>query len=339
MTSSNSLTDKKEHLFRRLTLLTVVTIYLLILAGGIVRGTGSGMGCPDWPTCFGRLIPPTEVSQLPPNYKKIYGAKLKGEVQFNAVKTWIEYVNRLLGVLSGFFVLGTLIVSFSYFKNDQSILWGSLIAFLMIGVNGWLGSRVVATELAQYMVTLHLLLAIVVVFALLFVWVRSNASHFYAQPAPSRVRPLRWLLLVVMGLTLVQIVLGTEVRAALDAVVKQLGYGQRNQWIRHLDWNFYVHRSFSLVVLVAQLAVIYQLRKDFQATVLTKLAKVLISLVIASIATGVVMAYFNVPAFAQPIHLVLAILMIGVQFVAWLIINPTRKSSLSHDKEFRFVKA
>ena len=80
----------------------------LILAGGIVRATGSGMGCPDWPKCFGRWIPPTEFSQLPSNYREIYGAKLKGEVEFNAVKTWIEYANRLLGVLVGFFVFGTI---------------------------------------------------------------------------------------------------------------------------------------------------------------------------------------------------------------------------------------
>src|SRR5438874_9910638 len=126
MTSSTSLINKKEQRFRRLALLTVIVIYLLILAGGIVRGTGSGMGCPDWPKCFGRWVPPTQVSQLPPNYQKIYGAKLKGEVEFNAVKTWIEYVNRLLGVLSGFFVFATLLASFFYLRRDKAIFWGSL---------------------------------------------------------------------------------------------------------------------------------------------------------------------------------------------------------------------
>ena len=119
MTSSNSLTNKQERRFQSLALLTIVTIYLVILAGGIVRGTGSGMGCPDWPKCFGRWVPPTEISQLPANYQEIYGAKLKGEIEFNPVKTWIEYVNRLVGVLSGFFVFATLLTSTS---SRRSIL-------------------------------------------------------------------------------------------------------------------------------------------------------------------------------------------------------------------------
>ena len=177
MTSLASLTDKREQRFQNLLLLTIILVYLLILAGGIVRATGSGMGCPDWPKCFGRWIPPTEFSQLPPNYQEIYGAKLKGEVEFNAVKTWIEYANRLLGVLVGFSVFGTLLASLTYWKSKKAVVLGSLVAFFLVGANGWLGSRVVATELAQYMITAHLLLAVLVVFALLFVLVRSRKGY------------------------------------------------------------------------------------------------------------------------------------------------------------------
>lgn len=323
MISLSSLIDKREQRFRSLAVLTVFVIYLLILAGGIVRSTGSGMGCPDWPTCFGRWVPPTEVSQLPLNYQEIYGAKLKGEVEFNATKTWIEYVNRLLGVMAGFCVFGTLLASSSYLRKDKTIFWGSLTAFVLIGLNGWLGSRVVATELAQYMITLHLLLAIAVVFALLFVVVRSNAPQLYAGLPTHNTKTLRWLLVVVMLLTLVQIVLGAQVRDALDAVVKQLGYERRADWIENLDWRFYIHRSFSLIVLAFHIAVIYQLRRLSKVGWLLGLTKAFIILVVVEIGTGVIMAYFSVPAVAQPIHLVLAVLLIGLQFVAWLLVNPT----------------
>src|SRR5690606_25316889 len=93
--------DKIIDRYKRCVSCTLVTLYLLVMIGGIVRATGAGMGCPDWPTCFGSWIPPTDVSQLPDNYKEIYGAELKGEIEFNPVKTWIEYVNRLFGVFTG----------------------------------------------------------------------------------------------------------------------------------------------------------------------------------------------------------------------------------------------
>ena len=326
MISSSSLTDKQSQRFRSLALLTVITIYLLVLAGGIVRGTGSGMGCPDWPKCFGRWIPPTEISQLPHNYQQIYGAKLKGEIEFNAVKTWIEYINRLLGAFSGFLVLATLVASLSYLRKDRSIVWGSLAAFILIGANAWLGSRVVATELAQYMITLHLLLALLVVAALLFVLVRSGAI---SQETPRNFRSsktINQLLLVTVVLTIGQVLLGTQVRDALNEVVKRIGYAQRDYWIEGLDWRFYVHRSFSLVILGLHVAFIYQLTKAYRTGALASLGKALIGLVVAEIGTGIVMAYFGVPAIAQPTHLFLAVLMVGVQFIIWLLLHPALSS-------------
>lgn len=322
MTSSHNLTDKSGQRFRSLALLTIVIVYLVVLAGGIVRGTGSGMGCPDWPRCFGRWIPPTEVSQLPLNYQQIYGAKLKGEIEFNAVKTWIEYVNRLLGVLSGFFVFATLIASLSYLKKDKVVFFGSLAAFILIGLNGWLGSRVVATELAQYMITLHLLLAVLVVLSLLFVFIRSNPPKENFSRSINSTQSLSWFLLLTMVLTTGQVLLGTVVRESLDEVIKEIGYTQRASWISNLDWHFYVHRSFSLIVLGLHVAIIYQLRRINENEWLRKIANWLVALVIAEIMTGVIMAYLEVPAAAQPIHLVLAIIIVGLQFLAWLAITP-----------------
>ena len=337
MTSSISLINKKEQRFRSLAFLTVIVIYLVILTGGIVRSTGSGMGCPDWPRCFGRWVPPTEISQLPTNYQEIYGAKLKGEVEFNATKTWIEYANRLVGVLSGFFVFATLLSSLVYLRKDKSIFWGSLAAFLLIGVNGWLGSRVVATELAHYMITIHMLLAIVLVFALLFVLVRANAARLIVDYPKTPF--LSWLLFVALLITLGQIVLGTQVRDALDEIVKRMGYSQRNNWISELDWRFYIHRSFSLGLLAFHLIVIYQLRKFTKTGWLSSITNALLIAVVIEIGTGITMAYMGVPAIAQPIHLVLATVMVGLQFSIWLLVTPSLLVVDQNSLRSRFVEA
>ncbi|QDK77302.1 heme A synthase [Spirosoma sp. KCTC 42546] len=335
MTSSISLTNKQEQRFRSLVFLTIIVIYLVILAGGIVRSTGSGMGCPDWPKCFGRWVPPTEISQLPVNYQAIYGAKLKGEVEFNPLKTWIEYANRLVGVLSGFFVFATLIASLSYLRRDKVIFWGSLGAFLLIGANGWLGSQVVATELAPHMITIHMLLAIALVFALLFVLLRASAPK---QPRILNAASQQRLLLVAIALTLGQIVLGTQVRDALDIVAKSFDYTNRESWIDQLDWRFYIHRSFSLVLLAFHLFVIYRLRKLNVVGRISDLIKALFAVVVIEIGTGVLMAYFGVPAVAQPIHLVLALVMIGLQFSIWFLVTPTLLVANQLSQKSRFVE-
>ena len=320
MTSSTNLIDSRhDRLFRRLTLVTVVTVYLLIIAGGIVRSTGAGMGCPDWPKCFGSWIPPTEVSQLPSDYKEMYGAKLKGEVEFNVVKTWTEYVNRLLGAFTGVLIFAVLLASVPYLRQGRArLFYASLLAFLLVGFQGWLGSKVVSTELHPIMVTLHMVVAIVIVFVLLYILARSNAEYLTAGTIRNE-RKIKAIVLGIIGLSFIQIVMGTQVREAMDTVIARLGYAARSQWIGELGLTFYVHRSFSIVVLLANVLMFYWVSKNVSPfSILYSLARWVLVVVGLEIVTGVVLAYLGVPAFAQPLHLTLAILLAGVQFLMWM---------------------
>src|SRR6185436_11022631 len=81
--------------FQRLALWTTTTTYFLILVGGLVRASGAGLGCPDWPRCFGSWIPPASAADLPPQFDPAL---------FNSTLMWTEYLNRLLGVTVGFLI-------------------------------------------------------------------------------------------------------------------------------------------------------------------------------------------------------------------------------------------
>src|SRR5687768_11618062 len=98
--------------FQRILLFCIIGTYLVILAGAVVRGTGSGLGCPDWPRCFGRWVPPMDISELPENYKEVYKISGKTIADFDPFKTWTEYINRLLGVILGFLVTLLFLSSF-----------------------------------------------------------------------------------------------------------------------------------------------------------------------------------------------------------------------------------
>jgi cytochrome c oxidase assembly protein subunit 15 len=308
----------RTNIFQKLLLLTIAVVYLLILAGGIVRSTGSGMGCPDWPRCFGSWIPPTEVSQLPSNYQEIYGAKLKGEVEFDALKTWIEYINRLLGVITGLLIFATLVGSISYLKIDKKVFYLSALAFVLVGLEGLLGAKVVSAELHPRIVTLHLLLAVAVVFTLMYVMARTFATKVEVGEIVKKEVLLKVLNTLIV-ISLLQVLFGTQVREAMDEIAVRMGESNRNQWIDNMDYRFYIHRSFSILVLILHIGVVYVLNQNVVGkSILHNLTKILMAIIVIEVLTGIVLSYLNVPAAVQPIHVTLAVVSLGLQFVIWL---------------------
>ena len=111
--------DESLRRFRGLATLTLAAVYFLILVGASVRASGAGMGCPDWPTCFGQWVPPTAESQLPANYQEVYAELGYGDTRFNVVKTWTEYLNRLIGVTIGVLIFATAWVSMPLRRLDN----------------------------------------------------------------------------------------------------------------------------------------------------------------------------------------------------------------------------
>lgn len=311
--------------FRKLGFWTIGAIYFLILVGGIVRATGSGMGCPDWPKCFGSWVPPTDISQLPNDYKEIYGEKLKGEVEFNAIKTWIEYINRLVGVAIGFLVFGTFVSSFiSFRKKDKTIVFLSLLATILVAFEGWLGSKVVSSELHPVMITLHMILSVIIVFILLYAVARSYNYVIEVEDVADK-SSLSFLVSAAIFLTTGQVLLGTQVREVVDQVANSLGNALRNEWAANLGGKFQMHALFSIIIVMINLLIYYRINKSIiKKGLLAKFANWLLIVIAIELISGLSLAYLGFPRLMQPIHLTLGTLAIGIQFVVFLFLNKER---------------
>jgi heme a synthase len=296
--------------FRKFAKLTVAAVFFLIAVGGIVRATGSGMGCPDWPKCFGMWIPPTCVCELPDNYQEIYKNHGYANMEFNVVKTWTEYINRLIGVAIGLLVFGTLIKSFRFIKSDFRIFLFSLLSFLLVGFQGWIGAKVVDSNLKPFMVTIHMLIALVIVALLLYVLFRTEPE---AKKDIGKINSFALLVsFVSLVLIVVQITLGTQVREAIDQVAFQFNYLQRELWVENLGITFLIHRSFSILLLSSSLYFAYFLTKKLNYN--STLVIYLLVFIGIEILSGVVLSYLDFPAFIQPIHLFAGSVIFGLQF-------------------------
>ncbi len=310
---------KAARRFRRLGLLTIFAVYFLILVGGIVRASGAGMGCPDWPTCFGQWVPPTEESQLPPDYQQIYADRGYRDTTFNPVKTWTEYLNRLTGASIGFLIFLTAWSSRIYLKSDKTIFYLCLSLFFLVGFQGWLGSAVVASNLKPFMITLHMLLALLIVALLIYAIARSQ-KDLLTQLETGQLSPaILTLLTVVMSLTLIQIALGTQVREAVDFLAHHSQTTNRYEWREQLPAIFYIHRVFSMLILFINLLISWKIYQAVPHNNLLKILSISLStLVIVAILAGITLDRFGIPPVVQPIHLLVANLIFGIQFFLYI---------------------
>ncbi len=329
---------KKLRRFRRWAIVTALATVFLIWIGGWVRSTGSGMGCPDWPKCFGVWIPPTSEAALPADYLERYGEQRLKKNQrvaktlakmgfndlayliqndpsvfvhepFNAYKTWTEYLNRLAGVLVGFFIFITLIFSISTRKTDKRLFVLSLFAFLGVGFEGWLGSLVVSTNLMPSFITVHMVLAMAILVALISAAIIAFLREKGQGNVTRIVIPSTLIVggVLVCGLILSQIIFGTQVRENVDVLKAALGEGQRAEIISNLGSVYSTHRLFYYVVAAAVLFFAFILRKNFFSVRGVRLSTALmVGSLFGEILLGLSLHWYNLPPVLQPLHLLFA---------------------------------
>ena len=334
----------RRRSFYKLSLVTLIAVYVLIAVGGIVRSTGSGMGCPDWPKCFGRWVPPSSVEDLPEDYQASYSEYrhqknlkfarylsvlgfdetaerlitdegVRNEAEFNATKTWIEYFNRLTGATIGILIFAVAVASWRFRKSDKPLTVVAIATLLLVGFQGWIGSFVVSSNLTPWTITVHMFLALVIVYLLVFLVSRSYEGKPLLKAPIAR----GWVLACLFVL-MFQVLMGTKVREVIDQLSMRMG---RNQWISNAGVDFAIHRSFSWVVLILHGALALRL---ITTQGLKAFPLALMLLILGTVLSGAGMAYWNVPPALQPVHLVLASVTFGMLALLLMEVNRIRKT-------------
>ena len=330
-----------KNRFPTIVKITLASLYLIFLAGSIVRMTGSGMGCPDWPKCFGYYIPPTSEEQITwqPNSTYEEGMIIiKDEVlfvaeqevktasvfneknweeytkheyaTFNKFHTWVEYINRLVTVVSGFIFLFLLAGSLKFRKENKWISIISFTAFFLMLVEAVLGKMVVDSNLKPTMITIHMVIGLLIiglVLRLLFIIRKEKTSYKYHAL-------FNKLLILSVIFSLIQIAMGTQVRQFIDEQVKLFGFENKEYSLMNPSFKFYFHRSFTIAIILVNFGLFYlnQLNKLGY-----KLVNWILVLLFLETITGILMYYAEFPLGTQAIHLLSGALLFGVQFYLW----------------------
>lgn len=343
-----------ERRFLATNRISIISLFVLILAGGIVRSTGSGMGCPDWPKCFDRYVPPTHVSQLPEGYKeKFVQQRVEknhrfaksldvlgfGELanriredrsilhpeEFNAAKTWTEYVNRLVGALTGLFLFGCAVFSVTYLKSRKRIFFLSIINLILVGFQAWLGSIVVSTNLLAWVVTVHMLVAILILGISIYTYFQARVLRERSLLSNQHAGGIRVLTIIALLLTIIQIGIGTDVREQIDMIATSMNNLNRSEWVQNIGIEFRIHRDLAVVVFIFNFVLLVLIRKKYMgSTYHFKYMTYVALLIIAQIVTGFTLSYLALPPVAQTIHLLLACLIFGAQYYLLLLLKQNK---------------
>lgn len=308
--------------FQRVLFLAIFGTYLVILAGAVVRGTGSGLGCPDWPRCFGQWVPPTDISELPANYKEIYKIAGKTIADFEPFKTWTEYVNRLLGVLLGIIMIVLFGYSFPMKRYEKNLPWFTGGLLILIIIQGGIGALVVSTHLKPFIITIHMFLAILLLFGLIYLRKYCQDLENTAIVLTTDKKAIS-LTRILVGLTFFQVLLGTQVRQVVDHLMRDTQEATALTVIDKLGGIFYFHRTFSLLILGLFIYLLFYLIKTNTHRGMFFLALMAFFSVLGNVVTGISLNYFDFPANAQPPHLFFGVLTLGLLYTLCLNLRGT----------------
>ncbi|MEY4244319.1 MAG: hypothetical protein RLZZ245_1904 [Verrucomicrobiota bacterium] len=317
--------------FQKLATAALVSVLILMFVGAIVRVSGAGMGCPDWPKCWGCLIPPTSVEQVDFDTLPIAKFQKKAERmgrdpasiseeslrrEFNPRHVWTEFVNRLTSLPVGFFSLATFIAAFWQRPRRPLVFWLAFTSLAVVLINAWMGARVVYSGLRPGVLTTHLALAMSLLGTLAYCAWAGTDRPWRIRMAAAPHAQLRLAVGLLLAVILFEGVIGAQVREITDEMAKAHANAPRETWVSELEesWKYLAHRSFSWAVLGITLWA-WWLSRRHRSGGTGWVEKSVLGLVLAQMVLGIVMSQIHIYSWVQVLHVGLAAILLTL---VWL---------------------
>ena len=311
-------------LFGRLAFVSTLATYLLIFVGGLVRVAGAGLGCPDWPKCFGRWIPPLTRMQIPAGIDA---------ASFNLTLAWIEYVNRLIGVTVGLLIAITAVVALLRVRHVPRLLYPTLAAAVLVAFQGWQGSQVVATELEPLVVSVHLFLALVI--ASLLTYVTQEAYYLnrsVSGPPPVQAGRTRTWVGLLWLIAVLQVILGARVRGSAETIIAQFPLLAPAEILSRTGGLHTLHMALGILVAVFAVYVAVSLVKTgaAQSLLVRGSAVGMAAVSLAQILLGLSMYVFGLTPMLQLFHVWASALFVGLVLVVYSALRRPQERLAEH---------
>lgn len=320
--------------YQRLAVATFIAVEVLIFVGAAVRASGSGLGCPDWPFCYGCWLPPTKAEDI--DFSRLDLEKFRKKAaqhgrdpatiteeslraEFDPVATWVEYLNRLTSLPVGFTSLLLFFVSFGQIKRRRvGVFLAGVGAFALVLLNAWLGAKVVLSGLRPGIITLHMALAILLQCVLVYAAWGATTTRWRLSATERVTSGLRWLGWLLFLLIVMEGVMGSQVRELTDALAKSHVGELRSQWVGELEqsWVYLIHRSFSWLIVGCALWWMWK-----ASAVLKRLGWLewgVVGIVFAQMFLGLILAHVGIVGVVQVLHIGLSSLLVSGLFL-WLL--------------------
>ncbi|MGB2499657.1 MAG: COX15/CtaA family protein [Mariniblastus sp.] len=314
----------------RLAWITLISLIILVVVGATVRVTGSGLGCPDWPTCWGCLIPPTSVDQI--DVDKLDLEKFKRHAikkgidpdtitretvldSFDPVHTWIEFGNRLTSLPLGISSLLLALFSFTAQRHRGWIILLSWLGLIDVIGNAIMGALVVRSGLQPGIITLHMGLAFLLICMMVSVVFLSRPigdSATGPKVAPKLKKQLLFLSFIFFAFLFCEGLMGSQLREQTDEFAKVADGLDRDQWADKLGETliYKVHRSFSWSLLITAGLIFYWVKN--KTSLQLREPKLIVAMVVAMMLMGIILAHISVYQVIQVLHVGMTAVLLAV---------------------------